>query len=399
MCYQNRRWETTGDRAIVRIFGSRFHKCLGVALAVALAWGVGLTSGCSDLGELGGGFGRGDTFAPPGDDDVVDLSYPIEAGDAFHHLFGRSYVVDVSATGTCGGQTGGESVDELSAQGHLCTRIEAVDDGYADNEPTTLTAEARITGADAQNDIDIGRVDDAGCQQPVTGEEVDAATAPLWLTAATAAARGHGLADPQGRTFSTQAPALPPDHVLTRLLFFDPREAADKSWRGWNDAAGDVAGARSFTGEIIRYFIDTYGYEFFSDATQFHHRFNEPAAGCPGLDEASCTGGCEWDGATCRSRPVFIELGWRETIAAGAGPAELEGPVLHSLRLEYRWDGSLAWATEYIKKDNLTGTEALPSFSQLHNCTPIPTTEVSGPCAEASVRALTEAFAAAPCAF
>ncbi len=340
------------------------------------------------------GLGKSFQPRPPGDsDENLGGPLPIAVGDTFWYQFSQTHRRSTSAN-----QGTGLIEGEKQAVGHLCLKVAEVRDtnqqAYRDRPETVLVARAKIVGGINDADIVFSDQDATGAPE---ASVVEAALTNLWLKKLAVPLRGHGLLTPTNKEFHTRAAPTPPGQELAYLPFFDVRTSVDKAWGGWsytNDACADQleegpcvaeSGCRwdisgqvclsttlNFLNDMLIYFISTYGVTFYTDNTRFQER-HPVSSNCPSYAtlQACQMAQCTWDfmangGAGACITLFSIDVRWRET--QSTGPAELQGPVLHRVRLEYNEDGSLRAGDEIIAPDPNPGTPLAADLTNFTGC-------------------------------
>lgn len=228
----------------------------------------------------------------PGDLPVDGNVSPLSVGD-YGFSLDSTYFLDRGAD-LSGGPQRASAVS-------LCIRIDAITD--------TARGEYRITGGST---LEPTLADSTG--QTPDRASIDSALSPLWM---------KSIAYPVSetlratRTFSLQS-GLRPDGDLARFPFIEVR--ASDGWDGFDDAV--------------------------ADSLQW---FRAPPLN---LDDAEFFNSSVFD---LRSRSgddtLLVNLVWRET-ADESYPAEIRGPVLHALRIEYTPSGALSAVREWILPDD-----------------------------------------------
>ncbi len=261
-----------------------------------------------------------------------------------------------------GSDAQGATQGEAQTGGALCLRVDEIKDtsisAYKDANETLIIARVKATSTSGASDLDASDQNNPNA----TPYEVDALLQPLWLKRMMPSSTRHGFERPYATTFDTQSPPLP-DKGLQQLLFFDPRELANKNWGGWESI--DEKLTKNFLNTFLQYFLEPpYGQAFFLDSHKFRMRKVTPSSTCStATDVQHCpTEGCTWttppggNQSQCMSLYTLRVL-WRENMAA---PIELAGPVVHMLELMYDQRGILFSANEIIEKDQWVD-DVLPS--------------------------------------
>jgi hypothetical protein len=368
---------------------------------------VGGAVGCNDDG-------LGDSFQPrEGDDDLPDGTLlPIKVGDTFWYQFSHSYR---RTTGSC---EGGLTCGEKQSSGNLCAKVSEVRDtetsAYRDAAETVVVANVKVVGGYSEPDIAFSDQDATTTADPTV---VDAALAELWLKQLAVPTRGHNFLTPRAKEFHTRSAPTPPGQELAYLPFFDTRTSSDWDWGGWIYVNEDCAlylteatcpaeckweGAclsrtSNFLNDFLRYFITTYGVSFFTNTALFQ-KSHPVTSNCPAnTTQQSCQANqCTWDfmannGLGACITLLSLDLRWRHTLAEG--PVELQGAVLHRLRLEYNEVGSLRSADEIIAPDPNPTAPAAVDLTNFTGC------RDSLPCATGKFELDDRAWAEAYCTF
>lgn len=302
----------------------------GSLMAIAGLVGAG---GCGD-DSLGKGF-------KPQDKDPPDYgpTSPIAVGTTIYYGLSFTY------RPVTGSGEGGLSLPEQQAAGQLCLKVDEVRDtaseAYKDAAKTVIVGRAKVNGGPGASEIDVT---DTVNEQPADPAKVDQAQGSLWLRQLTfPQSRGHGFSSPAAVTFDTRTTPRP-DAGLAGLPLFEVRKYEGK-WRGWTDVL-----SKMYTG----YFIDVLGLNL-QDKMVFDQRSLEAPTNCETQTDAGVCGttpNCWWDedASKCWGKYRW-SLAWREDLSGTNAPAELQGPVVHIVQLEYTTQGILKLAREYILPD------------------------------------------------
>ena len=335
---------------------------LSTALALLLICPALATTGCGS-DELGGTFQAPDR--DPEDNDLGPAS-PLIPGTEYWYSINRSY------KRTAESDSSGATQGEAQSVGHICIKITEVQDtateSYQNEEETVVMANVQVRGS-SPGSTSLDFSDQSG--EANTGPAVDDLTQNLWLQGLTVSSTDHGYDSPSVTAFQTHHAPRPPATTLANLPFFEVRQQQSREWAGWINTGGDLVGASSFTGDMLKYFQDTYGADITADRSRFRFKFIVPPQTCAEFTEpASCNANnCTWGrpaegGQSTCFRLYSMSYIWRETLSGDAvpnGAPELAGNVLHLLELNYYEDGSLNSAREEISPDVLSATDNLPA--------------------------------------
>ncbi len=273
------------------------------------------------LGPLLGACGDdslGRTFQPTnGNDNAPDENAsPLSPGD-YGFFASARFVPEVGAG------AGGTDAS-LSASANLCARIDEVRDLASRGEASTASGSLRVTGGSA---VELSYQDTVN--PTLSRTLVDASLSPLWIKRVLYP-NGQPVSPAAIRRFILEQGPRPDDDDAS-FLFVEVRTLA--RWAGFDDVSGDTF--QWFVGPPL----SLEGNDFFDDLL-FDSRPPPP------------------------SSSNTLTVSWRE-LGDPSYPAELQGPLVHTIRFEFDAAGVVRNVREVVVPDNDPTVELDASTAQV----------------------------------